>query len=371
MIPDDTNVGFGPTNKAVLDPLTPMFSTTILFPILGNMMVLENTLLRKALSGLSSRLPPGWATTMMEDPTKFRIRAADGRTAEISAEVRLHLDPREAMVLAATRATQVVVSPWMSSATQRILQNASVNWMDLTGNVRLVLAEPGLFVETVGATQNPWPEARVATLKGAKAAHLVRALCENKPPIGVRALAGAVKMSPGYVSKLLTMLDQEGSLTRNAEGRVEGVDLGRLLQQWANDAPLSARSSGSTWLDPRGLSAFLGRLQTAGLRYALTSSLAAARKAPISSPRLASLYVDDPDGFAEALGLRPAEAGANVLLLAPEDDGVFENRWNEEGLWYAALPQVAADLLSGTGRGPAEGEALIAWMTAHPEVWRG
>ena len=307
---------------------------------------------------------------MMEDPAKFLIRAPDGREAEVVAEARLHLDPRGAMTMAAT-GSSLVVSPWISEATRRILQNASINWMDLTGNVRMVLAEPGLFVETAGATQNPWPEARVATLKGAKAAQLVRSLCEKQLPIGVRALASAAKTSPGYVSKLLTMLDQEGVLSRNADGRVETVDLGRLLQQWADDAPLSARTIGSTWLDPRGLTAFLGRLQATELRYALTGSLAAARKAPIASPRLASIYVDDPDDFAGALGLRPAEAGANVLLLTAEGDGVFEQRWKEEGLWYAALSQVAADLLSGPGRGPAEGEALIAWMTAHPEVWRG
>jgi hypothetical protein len=259
----------------------------------------------------------------------------------------------------------------MSEATRRILQNASINWIDLTGNVRLVLAEPGLFVETAGATRNPWPEDRVATLKGTKAALLVRALCENRLPVGVRALAGVAKTSPGYVSKILRMLDQEGVIRRSAEGRVETIDLGRLLQQWADDAPLSARTTASTWLDPRGLPAFLDRLRATERRYALTGSLAAARKAPIASPRLASLYVDDPDDFAGALGLRPAEAGANVVLLTAAYDGVFENPWKEEGLWYAALSQVAADLLSGTGRSPAEGASLIAWMTAHPEVWRG
>jgi hypothetical protein len=84
-----------------------------------------------------------------------------------------------------------------------------------------------------------------------------------------------------------------------------------------------------------------------------------------------SVYVDDPDEFAEAVGLRQAEAGANVLLLVPDDDYVFEDSWTEQGLRFAALAQVAADLLSGPGRGPAEADALLAWMDENPEVWRG
>lgn len=37
----------------------------------------------------------------------------------------------------------------------------------------------------------------------------------------------------------------------------------------------------------------------------------------------------------------------------------------------ARLPVVVADLLSGPGRPPAEAEALMDWMAAHEEVWRG
>ena len=40
------------------------------------------------------------------------------------------------------------------------------------------------------------------------------------------------------------------------------------------------------------------------------------------------------------------------------------------GVWYAAPSQVAADLLTSPGRGPAEGEELIQWMQANEEAWR-
>ena len=44
--------------------------------------------------------------------------------------------------------------------------------------------------------------------------------------------------------------------------------------------------------------------------------------------------------------------------------------WECEGIRYAALAQVVADLLTSPGRGPSEGEALIDWMKANENAWR-
>jgi hypothetical protein len=49
---------------------------------------------------------------------------------------------------------------------------------------------------------------------------------------------------------------------------------------------------------------------------------------------------------------------------------VFERTSQRDGLSYAAPAQVAADLLTSPGRGPQEGEELIAWMRAHEDDWR-
>ena len=60
-----------------------------------------------------------------------------------------------------------------------------------------------------------------------------------------------------------------------------------------------------------------------------------------------------------------------MLLLLPNDEWAFEGAQEEEGLLYAAPSQVAADLLTSPGRGPAEGEELIRWMAENQEKWRG
>lgn len=43
---------------------------------------------------------------------------------------------------------------------------------------------------------------------------------------------------------------------------------------------------------------------------------------------------------------------------------------NREAITYAAASQVAVDLLTGPGRGPAEGDALIEWMEQNEDAWR-
>lgn len=349
----------------------------------GNTINPEIRLLTRALAALSSRLPPGWSATRATDRETadngpdllVRVQAPDGNECMLAVEVKLSLSPKLAVELARgvprdDSPPLLAVAPWISPATRERLKEAGVLYLDPTGNARVVLARPGLYVETTGAERDPEPERRIASLKGEKAAQLVRALSRSVLPVGVRSLGREAGTTAGYTSKLLTMLDAEAAITREA-GRVTGVDLARLLQLWAEDAPLASRARVSTWIDPRGLTGLLGRLKQAPGGYAITGSLAAARFAPVAASRLASLYVDDADTFAAANGLRRADAGANVVLLEPDDGGVYDGDWTEDGLRFVALPQAAADLYASPGRGPAEADALCAWMSTHPGVRRG
>lgn len=356
------------------------------FPESGNIVIQENAILRQAVAQLRGRLPSGWEVELdLWEPEEagpgadavLRLKSPDGKTAELVVEVKQRLDPRGALVVAQQHLVvsdsrpSLVVTRWVSAATRERLVEAGLNFIDLTGNARIVLSVPGLFIEATGSAHDPAPETRRATLKGVAAARVVRALCRVPLPVGVRALAASARATPGYVSKILSMLDREAVVCRSEEGRVTQVDLARLLQRWAADAPLTSRAAVSSWIDARGLPAFLAKLAKAPIRYAVTGSLVAARKAPVAASRLAMVYTDDPEALAQALGLRPAEAGANVLLLLPEDDLVFRDTWLEEGICCAALPQVAADLLSSPGRGPAEAEALLGWLSEHREARDG
>ena len=58
------------------------------------------------------------------------------------------------------------------------------------------------------------------------------------------------------------------------------------------------------------------------------------------------------------------------MLLSPFDPIVWERTQEQEGIRYVAASQAAVDCLTGTGRMPAEGEALVAWMVDSEHSWR-
>jgi hypothetical protein len=339
----------------------------------GNMTVSDNMLIANATRVVQERLPPGWGVERVGASARVpgvRITSKEGRSGELPVVALSRPDPRVARQLPKERPL-LVTAPYLSRNVRDVLESEGASYADQTGNVRLVLEEPGLYIVTSGADSNPWPDERRFTLRGTKAGRVVCALARATPPIGVRELAAAAGTDPGYVSRLLGMLDREAVVDRTARGRVERVDWRKLLLRWSEEAPLESRSRATTWLAPRGLKSLWDGLRGADFPYLVTGSAAAAGIAPVAPTRLASVYVEDPEQAAKALGLRAAEAGANVVLLQPEDDSLFERANDREGVRHARLPLVVADLLSGPGRSPAEAEALMDWMAAHEEAWRG
>ncbi len=339
-----------------------------------NPMVSDNKLLDGAKRQIESRLPPGWAieSFMGRGPVdaELRFTSSEGRSRSVPVVLKRRIDPRTASQVP-SEPSLIVVAPYLSRSVREVLQERGASYVDQTGNTRVVLDEPGLFILTTGADSNPWPDKRKLSLRGIKAGRVVRALAVKRPPVGVRELAELADTDPGYVSRLLKMLDSEAIIDRTSRGQVEQVDWRRLLVQWSEDAPLEARAEATTWLAPRGLKSVLDRLGSVEFPYLLTGSAAASCVAPIAPTRLLSVYVDDPSRAAESLGLRRAEAGANVVLLQPEDDAIYASGTEVEGLRQASMPMIAADLLTGPGRSPAEAEALMDWMETHEEAWRG
>lgn len=198
----------------------------------------------------------------------------------------------------------------------------------------------------------------------------MRALCDIKPPYGVRRLAQIAAASPAAVSRTLAFLDREALVKRGRRGEVVDVDWSALVRRWVQDYEFLSSNTIMTFLEPRGIPGLVSKLRSFRRPYAVTASLAAARRAPVAAPRVAAVHVGDPPGAAESLGLRPAEAGANVMLVRPFDPVAFERTSVEDGLTFAAWSHVAADLMTSPGRAPSEGEELVAWMSKHEDAWR-
>jgi hypothetical protein len=349
--------------------------------------------LQRVAETLRVKLPSTWDVTVEAGPrspdksaavpdAELLLRAPDGSQVTIPVETKNRLDPIDvpSAVYQIRRYRSdgeadvgMLVAPYLSPSTRDRLAEAGISYADGTANLRLALDRPAVFIETEGANADPWAknrERKLRSLRGRAAGRVVRALCDLRPPYGVEQLAERASIPIASVARVFGLLEREALITRAPRGPVTEVRWAELIRRWCQDYAFSKSNTNRTYLEPRGLSALLDRLRTPPLRYAITGSLAASQIAPVTSPRLATLYVADLDDAAQSLELRRAETGGNVLLAEPFDEVAFERTWERDGLMYAALSQVAADLLTGPGRGPAEGEALISWMKGHVDAWR-
>jgi hypothetical protein len=303
-------------------------------------------------------------------PTRLIVAFRSALTPRVASNAAMQL--RAVLSQDATSAG-VLIAPWASRRTRDLLRDSGIGFIDPTGNIDLSLDEPALVVRVAGASENPLGRpARSPSLRGPKAWALMKTLIEVKPVYGVRQLASAAGTDAGYTSRVIRALEEERLVFRTRRGPIEDVDWDGLLTQLTGTYGLLSANTTSTWIARSTIRTIPDRLANQGLRtpWAITGSLGAALIAPIAAPAMAIIYADDPSEIAESLELLPADSGANVVLAQPYEDAVFARCWTNDGARYVSVAQLAADCLTGMGRMPAEGSALVEWMTAHEPRWR-
>jgi hypothetical protein len=347
--------------------------------------------MRRGAAILAEHLPPGWSAILRTDvPADSRIdglievTAADGQAVTLVVETKRIVEARdvEAIREQLDRYAQVVgasqgllFARYLSPPVRKRLTDAGMSYIDATGNARVSVASPGLFVSGRGADADPWrgPGRPRGTLKGAPAAKIVRALADFDGPWKIRELVDVAKVSTGATYRVVDFLEREGLIVRDESNAIVVPDWAQLLRRWSDDYGLVRNSTVTRWIAPRGLPDLVSRAaQTdASTRYVFTGTVAAAEWAAYAPARSAMVYVEDATSTAASWGLRPVDAGANVLLAEPEIDVVFERPVvTSTGIVIAAPTQVVVDLMTGPGRNPSEAEELLEWMKRNEQSWR-
>lgn len=347
--------------------------------------------LKPFVDRLSRILPQGWNLALADAPTplsriwgdaQLTLSAPDGPTADLLLEAKSRVSARQAAAIGAQwgsvrqsgskdLAGAMVFTRFASKMARTRFREAGVSYLDLTGNIWLAINSPAVFIDQQGAETDPDPPGRgVRSLKGAQVARIVRGLCDWKPPVGVRQLADRAGVSPSYASRVLALLEDEDVVVRTDQGEVSDVRWQDLLRRWSQDYSTRNSNRVVSCLAPRGLSQARERLGSYSGQYALTGSSAVPPEAQITPAPLLSCYVANPELAAKELDLRPTDAGVNVLLVEPFDSIVFERTREDRGIRSVALTQLVVDLLTGSGREPAQAEALVSWMEENEGVWR-
>jgi len=337
----------------------------------------DNVVLRHAVEQIQRVLPGHWSTNVALKTNdvadaRLTIKTPAGASAALAIGARRQLDPRLVSEVAGSlRAVPadayVVIAPFLGARTRERLAEEGIGFVDLVGNMRLVLDRPTVFISSRGDERSPWAVPRSSrSLHAPKACRIVRALADGEGPFGVRQLAAIAGTDPGYVSRLLDLFHREELIERAPRGPVVAVHLARLIRRWVEDYQFSEAHRFVPVVHPHGVPGALGRLRDSQIPHALTARAGAAALSGTALPGTVAAYVDNPERVAAILGADPIEtnSGATLLLINAFDPFVFEGAWEVSGLRYAARAQIIADLLGSPAPAPAQAASLLEFAAA-------
>jgi len=352
----------------------------------------EDEVLERGMTLLRSWLPSNWqverAVEDQADSPADVILNVSGPQGTVRAvlDVKRAFNPkdvdgvaRQARLLrrVAGSVPVLVMAPWLSERSRMLLTQAGVNYLDLAGNAHFVSDFPTVFIDRQTTAGGPERLQVMPSLKGLKAGRVARLLADVQPPYGVLELARYADVTAGYASRLLNALEREDLLTRGQRGRVTKVDWRELLKRRAESYDVFTSNPVQRFVCPNGPAFALEVARDLRLhRVALSGSFAAEQIVSVAAPAFLLLYADPaPSPLIEMARLLPADAGANVVIATPYDDVVWERQYDITAPLPPRVPlvgvsQLALDCLSGNGRMPQEGEALLSWMAEDESRWR-
>jgi Transcriptional regulator, AbiEi antitoxin, Type IV TA system len=240
----------------------------------------------------------------------------------------------------------VLVVPFMTKAGAKAADALDLNWVDLSGNAQI--RDPWLYISVHGRPNRFRTRGRPSSPFAPKSSRVARTmLLDPDRWWRQRDLAAAASLDDGQVSRIVRRLKEE-ELLASMGAEVRPLDPGRLLDAWSGEYRFDRHEM--VWGHASGSGIELARelnrrLLGTARRYAFTGLAAAWLHEPFARFRLNSLYVEgDPHEAAEQLGLRLDERGANVQVIAPDDEGVFAGKETIETLPCVSRPQIYLDL---------------------------
>ena len=320
---------------------------------------------------LESRLPlPGGGKARLFIQCKGVLRPGD--VPRLAEQVKNGLPADANFVLAL---------PWVSERLADLCAQRGWSWYDLAGNCRIDI--PGLLhlSHTGRPPVHASPRSK-GSLRTAEAARVVRALLHPEH-LPMRWTQREMQkhcqpgVSLGLVNKVVRYLIDEAYLTELEGGGFRLTDPVKLLQAWRDAYRFERhqRLSFFTLLQARKLQDALARLDVeAGGRAAYASFSAAEFQAPHVRQPKTWLFVTHEmlprlQSLAEA---KPVDSGENLVVLMPEEDGVFYlgESVGEGRMRATCAVQTYVDLWHSGGRGQEAAEALLnqrlipAWKAA-------
>jgi hypothetical protein len=278
----------------------------------------------------------------------------------------------------------VLAAPHISPRMAELCEKHGWSWFDLAGNCRLVLSG-ALYIERTGLApvhKRPKPKANLGTAASGRV--LLALLAPQKA--GERWTQTRLHkycepgVSIGLVNKVVTHLREDAWLEQLHDGTFRVKDAAGLLEVWGKAYRFDRhrRLGYFTLLKPQELQRRLESLNDAAGEVAYAAFSAADFQAPSVRQNKTWLYVNDAalDEFTGVAEAKRVESGENLVVLIPDDDGVFYmgDACHGGRLTCTNPVQTWLDLMHVGGRGEEAAEAVLkqclkpTWEGVHGHV---
>jgi hypothetical protein len=249
------------------------------------------------------------------------------------------------------RTVPVVAVPFMGDIGQRLCEEAGVSWFDLSGNAHIVA--PGLRILIEGKPNQFLRRGKPSSPYAPKSARIARhLLIEPLRFIRQQDLARETGLDDGFTSRIVSRLEDDELIDRDASGAIRVRNPGLMLDAWAEVYSFERHSVLRGHITSRTseelLASMAGALDRVGMRYAATGLAAAWLHTEFAGFRLVTLFVEHylDDVLLQKLGFREEPKGANVWLVIPNDEGVFDGATKKQKVSCVHPVQAYLDLLS-------------------------
>jgi Transcriptional regulator, AbiEi antitoxin, Type IV TA system len=223
----------------------------------------------------------------------------------------------------------IVIAPYLSEQSRALCRNEGKGYFDLEGNV--LISAGSVHIERTSPTQPKAEKRSLRSLFKPKSARILRTLLRDPSrPWRIVELAESAGVSVGHVSTISNELKDRAWVQQRENGFVLS-DPDDLLDAWAAEyqPPSGDEHALYTHLHGSALDEALRQVMTGPFsqRFALRSYSAADQLAPFARNANRYLYADDKglDQLTRQLRLSAAGKGGNILVLVPDEDGVFDD----------------------------------------------
>lgn len=267
-----------------------------------------------------------WDDMILADGRRFGVEYK--ATADTPRIAQAIMQVRNRVAHAATgNLVPILVVPYMTEAARKLCEQAEVNWCDVAGNARIII--PGIRVIISGQGKPPSEKGRPRGPFSRRASMVAHFLLLHASGVYAQTeIATATGLDQGFVSRIVTELENRGLVKRTAEG-IRLLNPTLMLDAWRESYRFPVNRIVRGVVPSRSGIETLNRLassfQKAEIPHAFTGLGAAWKFDPFADFRIVTCYVlsalRQPE--LETIGFVPTERGCNVWMLQNADGGVL------------------------------------------------